>query len=78
MTPEARALMVWGAIITSILSSSAFVLALVVAYLSQDHTNVSLLVGAVIANFSTVVSFWLGSSSGSQRKDDALIPPKTP
>lgn len=62
-----------GAIIVSSLCCIAFGAALVVAYMANDEANKSLLTGAVIASFSTTVSFWLGSSAGSQKKDEALI-----
>jgi hypothetical protein len=31
-----------------------------------------MVVGAAIANATSTVNFWTGSSSGSQKKDDAL------
>jgi hypothetical protein len=61
-----------GRIIVSALIASGFILALSISYLSQDHTNTSLLVGAIIANFSTAVSYWLGSSASSQKKDEII------
>lgn len=72
--------MVLGAIATSVLASLAFFVALVWAFVSQDPTSIDLLIGAVIANFSTAVSYWLGSSSSSARKDDiiAAAPPVGP
>jgi len=67
MTP-----MILGAIIVSVANSLAFFAALAVGYLSKDQANLSLLIGAVIANSTTVVAYWLGSSSGSARKTDLL------
>ena len=64
--------MAWGAIAISVLASIIFVVAFSVAYFSHDTNSLSLLVGATIANFTTAVSYWLGSSSGSQKKDDRL------
>lgn len=64
--------MMLGAIIVSVMNSTAFFGALVVAYLSKDAQNLGLLIGAVIANSTTVVAFWLGSSSGSARKTELL------
>jgi uncharacterized membrane protein YjjP (DUF1212 family) len=63
----------WGAIIVSILACIAFAAALFIAYLSKDQTNLSMLMGVVAGGFNTVVAFWLGSSAGSQKKDEALI-----
>jgi hypothetical protein len=62
----------WGAIAVSLLASFSFTAALIIAYMAKDQANLSLLIGAVISNFSTAVSFWLGSSAGSQRKDEML------
>ena len=75
--PITTGVMAWGAIAISVLSSLAFFVALIIAHLAQDQTNQSLMIGAVIANFTTTVSFWLGSSFGSQKKDEALarLPP---
>jgi len=61
-----------GAIVVSVLNSLAFITALAMAYRVQDAASISLLIGAVVANASTVVSFWLGSSSGSMQKTALL------
>ena len=34
---------------------------------------INIVVGALTAAFATVVNFWLGSSAGSQKKDDANL-----
>ena len=70
--PPTNVLMAYGAIATSILSSLAFGAALIISHLSGDQTNQSLMIGAVISNFTTTVSFWLGSSFGSQKKDEVI------
>ena len=62
----------YGAIAVSVLTLITFAGCLVVAYLKQDQTSIALLVGAVVANASTAVSYWLGSSSGSAKKDDTI------
>jgi len=38
----------------------------------HDMSLLLLVVGAVIANATTVVNYWVGSSSGSQKKDDTI------
>ena len=53
----------------SVTSQVVFLVALGIAYLTKDSTAISLLVGAAIANSTTVVNFWLGSSAGSSSKD---------
>ena len=67
-----------GAIIVSVATSLAFFLALAVAYLKNDETNIGLMIGAVIANSTTVVGFWLGSSISSQQKTDLLARQQVP
>jgi len=67
-----RDLLTQGAIVTSILAMSAFLGALIIAYATGDHASITLLIGAVIANSTTTVGFWLGSSAGSQKKDERL------
>ncbi len=64
--------MLLGAIIVSVANSLAFFAALIIAYIAKDEGNLGLLIGAVIANASTVVSFWLGSSAESARKTDLI------
>lgn len=70
--------MMLGAIIVSIANSLAFFAALVISYLSKDQTNLGLLIGAVIANSTTVVAFWLGSSIGSAHKTDLMAQASSP
>jgi zinc transporter ZupT len=64
----------YGAVVTSILACIGFIGALVIAYLSKDQQNLGMLLGVVAGAFNTVVAFWLGSSAGSQKKDEALLP----
>lgn len=56
----------------SILTQLLFLSAFGVAYLLKNDTAINLLVGAVIANATTTVNFWLGSSSGSSSKDATI------
>lgn len=44
-----------GSMIVTMTTSLAFFTALVISYLANDATNFSLMIGAVIANASTVV-----------------------
>lgn len=37
-----------------------------------ENSNTQLLIGCLIANFTQVVSYWLGSSAGSREKDDTI------
>jgi hypothetical protein len=63
---------VWGAVIVSIVTLLTFTGALVVSFFFKDSGLLNLTVGAAIANATTAVGFWLGSSSGSQKKDDVI------
>lgn len=38
----------------------------------KDDQNLTLMFGAMISAFTTVVSYWLGSSRSSATKDDAM------
>lgn len=62
----------WGAIIVSVLALLIFTGALVVAFFHPELNLLQLTVGAAIANATTAVGFWLGSSSGSQKKDEVI------
>ncbi len=62
----------WGAIAVSVLTLITFVGALIASFITKDSTMLSLAVGAAVANATTVVNYWLGSSSGSQKKDDMI------
>jgi hypothetical protein len=69
---DARAASLWGAIIVSIVTLLTFTGALVVSFFFKDPGLLNLTVGAAIANATTAVGFWLGSSAGSQKKDDVI------
>lgn len=76
-------LLLWGAIVISVLNSLAFLGSLLIAYLSKDQANLALLIGAVIANMASTLSFWIGSTAGSARKTELLAaaltqPPAVP
>jgi len=62
----------WGAIIVSVVTLLTFTGALVVSFFFKDSGLLNLTVGAAIANATTAVGFWLGSSSGSQKKDELI------
>lgn len=70
--------MVIGAIVVSAISTIGFVVALVLAFLSKDSGNQQLMIGAVVANATTVVSYWLGSSMGSTHKTALAQPAAGP
>jgi hypothetical protein len=72
ITMNAKIVSTWGAIAVSVVTLLTFTGALIVAYISNKENLLELTVGAAIANATTAVGFWLGSSSGSQKKDDVI------
>lgn len=67
-----------GAIIISVLICLTFLFVFYEAYTKADQHNLDLLVGALIAQFSFVVQFWVGSSMSSIRKDQMLLDATAP
>lgn len=60
-----------GVIVVSIVSLIIFVIALVVAW-KTDDPNRGILLGMAGSNATTVVGYWLGSSTGAQKKEDTI------
>jgi len=56
-----------------VVALSTFTGALVVSFFFRDSGLLNLTVGAAIANATTAVGYWLGSSSGSKGKDEAIV-----
>jgi hypothetical protein len=85
---DPKAITAWGAIAVSVVALVTFTGSLVVAFFSKDAGMLNLTVGAAIANATTAVGYWLGSSSGSAKKDEtiaavvpiaaAVVPPPLP
>lgn len=46
--------------------------ALGLSYLNSDDSNRNIIVGAIIAQFATVVGYYFGSSESSRKKDETL------
>ena len=61
----------WGPVAVSIIVLLVFLAAIVVAWLTKDP-SLGILLGMAGANAGTAVGFWLGSSSGSQKKDATI------
>jgi hypothetical protein len=63
-----------GAFIISFLITLTFmgVLAFAMFHGIQDNQTVQLLTGALVSSFSTVISYWIGSSSSSKTKDAVI------
>jgi hypothetical protein len=64
----------YGVIIVSVLVTLGFVAFMVAAigHELKDNQTVQLLTGGLISSFTTVVQYWLGSSSGSKSKDETI------
>lgn len=61
----------WGAITVSVIVLFVFIGAIIVAWMTKD-SSLPILLGMAGSNAGTAVGFWLGSSSGSQKKDSTL------
>jgi hypothetical protein len=61
-----------GAIIISALVLLIYAGAFAVAYMLKSDVMLNVLVGTAATNATTVVGFWVGSSAGSQKKDDTI------
>lgn len=62
----------WAKPSVSIYAMSIFLVALGIAYWSKDSSSLTMMMGAVITMATQVVNYWLGSSSGSSKKDDVI------
>jgi hypothetical protein len=62
----------WGAIIVSVVALLIYLGALGVAYSLKSDTMLNILIGTAAANATTVISYWVGSSASSSKKDDVI------
>ena len=76
--PLAAAVGQWSPLTVSVLALLTFVVALGIAFFLKNDTMLNVLVGVAGANATTVVNFWLGSSAGSQKKDEAIARMRSP
>lgn len=67
----------WGSSIVSIYALTIFLAAMVIAYLMKNEVLIVALLSVAATNATTVVSYWVGSSSSSAKKD-ILIASQTP
>lgn len=75
---NAQNLREYGAITVSVLTMAVYVATLIVAIVIRNENMLLMLVGASIAMAQSVVGYWVGSSSSSAKKDDALLASVTP
>lgn len=68
----ARSEPIWAKPSISIFALALFLVAFVVAKLTNDNTSVAMLSGAAISMAQSVVGYYLGSSSGSADKSHVI------
>lgn len=66
---------IWAKPSIAVYSLSLFVLGLGVAWWAKNDSALTLMEGAIVANATTVISYYFGSSSGSAAKTAMLNPP---
>jgi len=62
----------WAKPAVSFFAMGIFVAAFVIAYLANDKTSLTLLMGVAGSMGTTVVNYWVGSSAGSDKKTELL------
>mgnify|MGYP001587513014 CR=1 FL=1 len=62
-----------GSIAISIIVCATFLIALRNAYETKDTDSIKWLMATLTAAFMTVVTFWVGSSISSHKKDNMLL-----
>jgi len=79
-TPAAAARTTWAKPSIGVFSFVLFAAALFVTWKYDKEQAFNLLIGAVIANATTVIGYYFGSSSGSAQKTALLatLPPPRP
>ena len=73
---QAHSPMAWGAAVCSLLVLLTFGVVMIMAFMGGEIPNtavVNVLLGSLTAMATSVVSYWVGSSLGSYRKDTNLI-----
>ena len=64
--------MEWSRPVIGVLSLALFAAAFVIAATQKDNAVLQILVGAVVSGFSTILGYYFGSSSGSEKKDTVI------
>lgn len=68
---------IYGSITVSCVALAIFLAAIAIAWWTKDP-SLPILLGAAATNATTVVGYWLGSSSGSKAKDATIAAKETP
>ena len=69
---------IYGTVSLSVLAYLTFLGAMIWSFVLEDSTMMSLTVGAAVANATTAINWWLGSSKGSEKKDDVIAASQPP
>ena len=59
---------IWAKPAVSIYALTIFLIAFGIAYLAKDTASLTMMMGAAISMGTSVVNYWIGSSSGSDKK----------
>lgn len=65
----------WAKPAIAVFNLGLFVAAMVLVLVFQNAQALQLLIGAIIANSTTVINYYFGSSAGSDRKTELMTPP---
>lgn len=68
----------WGQVVTAVLSMLIFLGLVVEAFRRNDSELINTVSGFAAGFASAAVQFYLGSSAGSQAKDEKMQPPAAP
>jgi len=71
---EAGSSIAWGAPVVSVLATGIFLVCVIAMFFGKvtETPSLGLVVGAAIAGYTQVLSFWLGSSNSSRSKDSTI------
>ena len=76
--PAAQTEPTWAKPGISIYALTIFVIAFGIAYMSKNDASLTMMMGAAISMGTSVVNYYLGSSSGSAQKTAIMSTPVTP
>lgn len=65
----------WAKPVISIVAMGIFLVAMLIAYSLKESGALNIMLGTAAAMGLSVVNYWLGSSSGSDRKTEMLNKP---
>lgn len=70
----------YGTVAVSMFAMATFAFALLWSFLTNDEGMKNLTGGAAVAMATTAINWWMGSSKGSEKKDDIIAnsPPVVP